>query len=136
MAFLGNLGCLSGLKVLGLLKCTVVLTFFTLVPWVPFTTFFCTFSAFLRCRAVGAAFLPDLASSDLPSADFFSAAAFFGTGFLAAALGSALERGSKAKGCERPHIIHVQSRLASFLADLSVVESLQGCYSTLKIARK
>lgn len=70
--FLGYLGVLAGLKVLGLLKCTLVRTFLTRVPWVPLTVFFWTFWA-LRTALAGAFF-----SSD---AGAFSAV-FFGTGFL------------------------------------------------------
>ena len=81
IALLGNLGSLAGLKVLGLLKCTVVLTFFTLVPCVPFTTFFCTFSAFRTCLA-GAAALPSLDLSSPSATAFLSAAGAFLGGVL------------------------------------------------------
>ncbi len=77
MAFLGYFGCLAGLNVLGLWNWTEVLTFLTLVPWVPLTTLFWAFCA-LATRALGAAFLAGAEAADL------SAAAFLGTGFLAA----------------------------------------------------
>ena len=40
------LGFLAGLNLNGLLKCTVVQTFLTQVPWVPYEIFFWTFLAF------------------------------------------------------------------------------------------
>ena len=76
--FLGYLGFLAGLKVFGLLKCTVVRTFLTRVPWVPFTIFFWTFWAFWI----------DLEGAFFSSAAGALSAVFFGTGFLP--LGSAL----------------------------------------------
>ena len=72
----GYLGLRAGLNVFGLLNWTVVRTFFTRVPWVPLTTFLCTFCAFWT-DLIGAFFTF--------SSDFFSAV-FLGTGaFLGAA---------------------------------------------------
>ena len=70
--FLGYLGCLTGLKVFGLLKWTEVRTFFTLVPWVPLTVFFWTFWAFWI--ALAGAFFSSVAGA--------LSAGFLGTGFL------------------------------------------------------
>merc|ERR1739838_606427 len=66
------LGFLVGLKVFGLLKCTLVRTFLTRVPWVPFTIFFWTFWAFVVT----------LAGAFFSSATGAFSAVFLGTGFL------------------------------------------------------
>jgi len=89
MAFLGYLGCLEGLKVLGLANWTEVLTFLTLVPCVPLTTFFWITLALRTARGavrLGAAGLPP------SSPAFFSAAGFLGAGFLGAAFESFPEK--------------------------------------------
>ena len=61
------------------MKWTVVLTFLTLVPWVPLTTFFWTFWAFCTC-------LTGALRAVLPASSDFSV--FFGTGFLPALAGN------------------------------------------------
>lgn len=47
----GYFGFLGGRKVLGLWKCTDVRIFLTLVPWIPFKTFFWLFKAFCNGAA-------------------------------------------------------------------------------------
>ena len=77
--FRGYFGFLAGRKVLGLWKWTEVRTFFTLVPWVPLTTFFWILWA-LWTFLWGTRDLT-VFSTAAPSA-FFSVV-FLGTGFLA-----------------------------------------------------
>ena len=79
--FRGYLGLRAGLNVFGLLNWTVVRTFFTRVPWVPLTTFLCTFCAFWTER-IGAFFT---FSSPFFSAVFLGTGAFLGAAALAGA---------------------------------------------------